>query len=111
MTEPTSPCIVVGYDGSPEARAALSLAVERARMGDDQTLEQGARDAPVGLSGHEARVELLGLGQVVDAEDLFLGAAPPWNDERRRQRQDDHGDPRHSVHRYAPPSLLKAVGL
>jgi nucleotide-binding universal stress UspA family protein len=33
MTEPTSPCIVVGYDGSPEARAALSLAVERARMG------------------------------------------------------------------------------
>jgi nucleotide-binding universal stress UspA family protein len=33
MTEPTSPCIVVGYDGSPEARAALSLAVERARVG------------------------------------------------------------------------------
>jgi nucleotide-binding universal stress UspA family protein len=34
MTDATTPnCLVVGYDGSPESRAALSLAVQRAAPG------------------------------------------------------------------------------
>jgi nucleotide-binding universal stress UspA family protein len=48
MTDiPTPPCLVVGYDGSPESRAALSLAVKRATP-DGHIVVVHAIDPPTG---------------------------------------------------------------
>jgi nucleotide-binding universal stress UspA family protein len=48
MTDVTSPpCLVVGYDGSPESRAALSLAVQRATP-DGHVIVVHAIDPPYG---------------------------------------------------------------
>lgn len=43
----SSPCLVVGYDGSPESRAALSLAVQRATP-DGHIVVVHAIDPPYG---------------------------------------------------------------
>jgi nucleotide-binding universal stress UspA family protein len=52
MTIPSpSPCIVVGYDGSPAARAALSLGAERAAGG--KLFVVHAYDAPADFWGAE----------------------------------------------------------
>ena len=49
-TQP-SPCIVVGYDGSPSSRAALRLAVDRARGG--KLFIVHGYDAPADFWGSE----------------------------------------------------------
>ena len=54
----TPPCIVVGYDGSPESRAAVSLAVERAKP-DGHVVVVHAIDPPWGrLDGVNYQREL-----------------------------------------------------
>jgi nucleotide-binding universal stress UspA family protein len=51
------PCIVVGYDGSPPARAALQLALDR--VGDGKLFLVHAYEAPGDFWGSEHYQELL----------------------------------------------------
>ena len=58
MTDPShTPCIVVGYDGSPPARAALELAVDR--VGEGKLFVVHAYEAPGDFWGSEHSQELL----------------------------------------------------
>ena len=58
MAAPSNPpCIVVGYDGSPPARAALQLALDR--IGDGKLFLVHAYEAPGDFWGSEHYQELL----------------------------------------------------
>ena len=69
---PASPCIVVGYDGSPSARAALRLAVERVGAGTIYLVH--AYDAPTDFWGTEHREALLNMA-LTRGEQLLAQAA------------------------------------
>lgn len=61
MPVPIDPrCIVVGYDGSPASRAALTLAVDR--IGDGKLFVVHAYDAPADFWGSQHYQELLDHG-------------------------------------------------
>ena len=47
---PSRPCIVVGFDGSPASRAAVSLAVQRAQPDGERLPPEPFGDSPYG--GH-----------------------------------------------------------
>jgi nucleotide-binding universal stress UspA family protein len=68
----SSPCIVVGYDGSPASRAALRLAVDRVRGGKIFVVHSYA--APPEFRGHEAHERLLDAA-LTRGEQLLATAA------------------------------------
>ena len=58
-----TPCIVVGYDGSPSARAALALGIDSVR--DGKLVVVHAYEAPGDFWGSERYQELLERGRAV----------------------------------------------
>ncbi|MEA2279618.1 MAG: hypothetical protein QOK21_225 [Solirubrobacteraceae bacterium] len=69
-----SPCVVVGYDGSPTARAAVELAVERVPDGGS-VIVVNAYDLPADWYGWPAYSELLHVPQSRGSELLERVAA------------------------------------
>jgi nucleotide-binding universal stress UspA family protein len=65
-------CIVVGYDGSPPARVALQLAVDR--IGDGKLFLVHAYEAPADFWGSEPYQELLDRGLQRGRDLLDRGA-------------------------------------
>ena len=73
-----TPCIVVGYDGSPSSRAALALALDR--VGDGKLFVVHAYDAPGDFWGSEHFQEV--LDRALYRGEAVLGGLTPDTDPR-----------------------------